>query len=237
MVASPYFLMLVQVENQSGLSNFIPIFFGDKETCEEIEILQRTCDTPKASSQEQPTSPPRPACGVLALRQTRFSGFLLDLGWSLKKPVSEKILTSSDVQRFDYLLDFLIKKRSSVILERVFSSLESSIDKNDVAGVSDSDIRSLRAKMGIARCMLDHRSSQKVDRFVQATKMVWPPNVYTLYWESILWFTMFAIYPIYEIWVFIYVKLVHQKFIWMKFEKLTCFGKMRMIRNWKKKIV
>ncbi|XP_057771870.1 squamosa promoter-binding-like protein 7 [Salvia miltiorrhiza] len=150
----------IEVENQSGLSNFVPIFFGDKETCEEMEILQRTFDT-SISSQEQPASPPRPACGVLASRQTRFSGFLLDLGWSLKKHVSKKLLTSADVHRFDYLLDFLIEKGSSVILERVSRSLGSSIDKNDVAGVSDSDMRSLRTKMGIVRCMLDHRTQDR----------------------------------------------------------------------------
>ncbi|KAL1543181.1 Squamosa [Salvia divinorum] len=140
----------IEVENQSGLSNFVPILFGDKETCEEMEILQRTLDT-STSCQEQP------ACGVLASRQRRFSGFLLDLGWSLKKPVSGKLLTYSDIQRFDYLLNFLIEKGSSPILERVFRSLESSIDKNDVGGVSDSDMRSLRAKMGIARRMLYRR--------------------------------------------------------------------------------
>ncbi|XP_042054932.1 squamosa promoter-binding-like protein 7 [Salvia splendens] len=150
----------IEVENQSGLSNFIPIFFGNKETCEEIEILQRTFDT-STSSQEQPAPLSRPACGVLASRQTRFSGFLLDLGWSLKKPVSGKSLTSSDAQRFNYLLDFLIEKGPSVILERVFRSLESSIDKTDVAEVSDSDMRSLKTKMGIVRLMLDHRTQDR----------------------------------------------------------------------------
>lgn len=196
MVAFPYSLieLLVQVENQSGLSNFIPIFFGDKETCEEMEILQRTFDT-STSSQEQPASLSRPACGVLAPRQTRFSGFLLDLGWSLKKPISGKSLTSSDAQRFNYLLDFLIEKGPSVILERVFRSLESSIHKTDVAEVSDSDMRSLQRKMGIVRLMLDHRTQDrgpaatstsdvnvqhqsKDGRFVvqaSATKTVWSP--------------------------------------------------------------
>ncbi|KAG6435501.1 hypothetical protein SASPL_100375 [Salvia splendens] len=144
------------VENQSGLSNFVPILFGDKETCEEMEILQRKLDN-STSSQEQPASHPRHACRVLASRQRHFSGFLLDLGWSLKKPVLGKLLTSSDVQRFDYLLDFLIEKGPSAILQRVFRSLESSIDKNDVGGVSGSDMRSLLAKMEIVQGMLDHR--------------------------------------------------------------------------------
>lgn len=161
----------VQVENQSGLSNFIPIFVGDKETCEEIEILQQKVDI--SSSQEQPaSSSPRPTCEVLASRQIHFSGFLLDLGWSLKKPVLEKLLTSSHIQRFNHLFDFLIEKGSSVILVRLFCSLKSSVDKNDTGGVSDPDMRSLREKMRIVQSMLgksdkgDSISSQKEDRFV-----------------------------------------------------------------------
>ncbi|KAH6816544.1 hypothetical protein C2S51_021364 [Perilla frutescens var. frutescens] len=142
----------IEVENQSGLSNFIPIFVGDKETCAEMGSLQQKFDT-SVSSQEQPLS--RPACEVLTSRQTRFSGLLLDLAWSLKKPTSEQILTSSHIQRFDHLLDFLIEKGSAVILERVFCLLKSSIDKNIVVGVSCSDMRSLREKMEIVRNMLD----------------------------------------------------------------------------------
>ncbi|XP_047983397.1 squamosa promoter-binding-like protein 7 [Salvia hispanica] len=144
----------IEVENQSGLSNFVPILFSDKETCKEMETLQRTLDS-STSSQEQP------ACGVLASRQRRFSGLLLDLGWSLKKPVSRKLLTSSDVQRFNHLLDFLIQRGHSAILERVFCSLESSIDNNDAGGVSDSGMRSLQAKMGIVRRLLDHRPQDR----------------------------------------------------------------------------
>lgn len=150
----------IEVENQSGLSNFIPIFVGDKETCEEMETLQQKFDT-SVSSPEQPVLPPRPACEVLASRQTRFSGFLLDLAWSLKKPVSEQLLTSLHIQRFNYLLDFLMEKGSSVILERVFCSLKFAVDNNPVAGVSDSDMRSLREKMGIVQGVLDRGTQDK----------------------------------------------------------------------------
>lgn len=216
--------LLVQVENQSGLSNFIPIFVGDKETCEEMEILQQKFDT-SVSSPEQPVSPPRPACEVLASRQTRFSGFLLDLAWSLKKPVSEQLLTSLHIQRFNYLLDFLMEKGSSVILERVFCSLKFAVDNNAVAGVSDSDMRSLRAKMEIVQGVLDRgtqdkgpasdenvrcQSSQKDNRLVvPAAKMVWRLNVYACYiCNTILWFQNFASHPLSEIYIFFKVKIV-----------------------------
>lgn len=156
----------IEVENQSGLSNFIPIFVGDKETCAEMEIMQQKFDT-SVSSQEQPVS--RPACEVLASRQTQFSGFLLDLAWLLKKPVSEQLLTSSHLQRFNYLLDVLIEKGSSVILERIFYLLKSSIDKNAITGVSCSDMRSLRETMRIVQGMLDGRTLEKGSALMSAS--------------------------------------------------------------------
>lgn len=207
--------LLVQVENQSGLSNFIPIFVGSKEICVEMEILLQKFDT-SVSSVEQPMTPPRPPCAVLASRQIRFSGFLLDLAWSLKKPVSEQLLTSLHIQRFNYLLDFLMEKESYAILERVFCSLKFSVDNNAVAGVSDSDMRSLRAKMGIVQDMLDHRkkekgpaampacqSGQKENQFVfPAAKMVWRPT----FMHVILAVLFFGL-------DFIKVKFVNQKMI------------------------
>lgn len=152
--------MLLQVENQSGLSNFIPVLIGDKETCAEMEILQSNLSL---SSQERQDSPPMPSCEVLAVRQKQFSGFVLDVAWSLKKPLTDQPLTSFHIQRFNQLLDFLIEKESSLILERVFYSLESAIGINFVVtGISDSDMKSLREKMGIVRSMLGQKLREEV---------------------------------------------------------------------------
>ncbi|KAI3459319.1 hypothetical protein Pfo_015982 [Paulownia fortunei] len=150
----------IEVENQSGLSNFIPILVGDKETCAEMENLQAKFDT-SLSSQERKLSPPRPTCEVFALRQAQFSEFVLDVAWLLKKPVSEQQLTSSHIQRFNYLLDFLIEKESFVVLERVFCSLRSAIDSNLVTGISDSDIRLLQKNMDIAQTRLAQELLEK----------------------------------------------------------------------------
>ncbi|KAK6146151.1 hypothetical protein DH2020_020020 [Rehmannia glutinosa] len=144
----------IEVENQSGLSNFIPILVGDKETCVEMEILQQKFDT-RLSTREQN---PSPSCEVFALRQAQFSEFLLDVAWLLKKPVSDQKLTPSHIQRFKYLLDFLIEKESFVVLERVFCSLRSAMENNSVDGISDSDMRLLQKNMDIA----ERRLAQKV---------------------------------------------------------------------------
>ncbi|KAL8515493.1 hypothetical protein ACS0TY_014251 [Phlomoides rotata] len=159
----------IEVENQSGLSNFIPILIGDKETCVEMEILQRKSGS-SLSSQERQCSPPMPSCEVLAVRQKQFSGFILDVAWLLKKPVTDtQPLSSLHIQRFNYVLDFLIEKGSSVILERVFCSLKSAIGINFVvAGVSDSDMKSLREKMGIAQNMLSEKLREEISAVMPA---------------------------------------------------------------------
>ncbi|KAK4483274.1 hypothetical protein RD792_010459 [Penstemon davidsonii] len=160
----PAFIEIVlplQVENQSGLSNFIPILLGDKETCAEMEILQQKFSTP-ISSQEQKTSD----CDVLASRQTQISEFIHDVAWSLKKPVSNHQLTSSHVQRFNYLLTSLIEKESCVILERVFCSIKSAIDNKLVAGIPDSDMKLLQKNMDIAAQSMIHQKSLEKDLLV-----------------------------------------------------------------------
>ncbi|GER50143.1 squamosa promoter-binding protein [Striga asiatica] len=150
----------IEVENQSGLSNFIPILISDKETFAEMKILQLKFNN-TLSSQER-DSPSRSVCQVLALTQAQFSDFLLDVAYSLKKPVSGYQMTPSHVQRFNYLLNLLIENESSVILERIVCTLRSAIDDNLVADISDEDMRSLRKNMEIAESELDWRLEGKV---------------------------------------------------------------------------
>ncbi|KAL7105060.1 hypothetical protein ACP275_07G022000 [Erythranthe tilingii] len=148
----------IEVENQSGLSNFVPVLIGDKETCAEMDILQRKLDT----SQRQ-VSPSRSSCEDFALRRAQLSDFILDVAYSLKRPVPEQQLTSSHIQRFDYLFKFLIEKESSVILKRLYCSLKSATENNLVANISDADMRSLRNNTRIAQSLL-HQKLQLQDK-------------------------------------------------------------------------
>ncbi|KAH6776957.1 hypothetical protein C2S51_008269 [Perilla frutescens var. frutescens] len=150
----------VEVENQSGLSNFIPILVGDKETCTEMEVLQQKLGRP-LSSQEQELSSPQPACEVFASRQAEFSELVLDVAWTLKKPASQQKLTSSHIQRLNCLLEYLMEKESSVILEGLYYSLRSAIDNNLIDANSDSDMRLLQKNMDTAHRRLALRLREK----------------------------------------------------------------------------
>lgn len=156
-----------QVENESGLSNFVPILVGDTEICEEMEILLQKFDA-TLSSQEQQLSCLMPECEVLALRQARFSEFILDVGWLLRIPISGQPSTSSSVLRFNHLLEFLIEKESSVILERVLCSLKSVLNNNSVTGISDEDMSLLQKNMDTAQNVL-YLKLQKNDFSVTPT--------------------------------------------------------------------
>lgn len=150
-----------QVENQSGLSNFIPILVGDKECCTEMEILQQKFDTRISHDERQEVPPPQSRCETFGSKQQQFLDFLLDIAWLLKKPASEQELTSSHMQRFNHLLEFLIEKESSIVLERVLCSLRSAIGDNLVARVSDSETRLLQRNMEIAQRRLSQNLLEK----------------------------------------------------------------------------
>ncbi|KAL2506723.1 Squamosa promoter-binding-like protein 7 [Abeliophyllum distichum] len=150
----------IEVENQSGLSNFIPILIGNKEVCEEMEMLQQKFNTYRSSTEQQ-LSCPRPACEILASRQAEFSRFLLEVSWSLKKPVTEQQLTSTQIQRFIYLLNFLIERESTLILERVLDCMKSAMNNNLVVGISDADMKLFCRNMDNARNILHQKLEEK----------------------------------------------------------------------------
>ncbi|XP_073137994.1 squamosa promoter-binding-like protein 7 [Henckelia pumila] len=160
----------VEVENQSGLSNFIPILVGNKETCAEMEALQLNCNT-LVTYNELKLSSSRSPCEVFASRHAQFSEFVLEVAWLLKKPASEQKLTPCHIQRFNYLLSFLIEKDSSVILGRVFSYIKDVVDDNLIAGVADSDMKLLRKNMDVARNILDQTSQNDIYAAVPATNL------------------------------------------------------------------
>ncbi|XP_022861826.1 squamosa promoter-binding-like protein 7 [Olea europaea var. sylvestris] len=149
----------IEVENQSGLSNFIPVLIGNKEVCEEMVVLQQKFNA-SHDSEEQQLSFPKPACEILASRQDEFSVFLLEVAWSLKKPISEQQLTSTQMQRFNYLLNFLIEWESTIILERVLDCMKSTMDNNLVVGNSDADMKLFCGNISNARNILNRKQEE-----------------------------------------------------------------------------
>ena len=116
------------MENESGLSNFIPVLIGDKEICTEMKTLQQRLDASLHSKQFQSTSGGSicSSCEAFARRHTSSSDLLVDIAWLLKNPTSEnfdRVMTASQIQRYCYLLDFLICNDSTIILEKILPNL------------------------------------------------------------------------------------------------------------------
>ncbi|KAL5541765.1 hypothetical protein UlMin_009475 [Ulmus minor] len=144
--------VFIEVENEAGLSNFIPVLMGDKETCSEMCIIQQRLDGSFSAVDSLSNS-----CEVSSLRQIAFSEVILDIAWLLKKPGVEnvkQIITATQIQRFNCLLNFLLSVESTFILEKVLRNLTTLMDnvdlKNACNGSSDADLRLLQKHMDYA---------------------------------------------------------------------------------------
>lgn len=145
----------IEVENESGLSNFIPVLIGDKEICEEMKMLQQRFDSsvcPKVPEFAATSS----SCQVSVSRQTKFSELITDIAWLLKRPVLEAMQpqASIHINRINNLLGFLIENESTAILNRILIYVETVIDKNLGADIVDADRKVLHANMDNARDLL-----------------------------------------------------------------------------------
>ncbi|XP_012069443.1 squamosa promoter-binding-like protein 7 isoform X2 [Jatropha curcas] len=143
----------IEVENQSGLSNFIPVIIGDEKICSEIKVMQQRFDASHPSNGSQ--------CVVSEQRQMVFSEFILDIAWLLKKPSAESFLqfrSSSQIQRLHSLLNFLLHHELTAILDKVSQNLKIILDKIEISrvvyGISDSDMELLQKYMDWANNML-----------------------------------------------------------------------------------
>ncbi|XP_022721858.1 squamosa promoter-binding-like protein 7 [Durio zibethinus] len=152
----------IEVENQSGLSNFIPVLIGDKEVCSEMKSIQQRFDVSffQEGSKIPSSGSMFEACEASTLRQRAYSELLLDIAWLLGEPKLEnfqEIVASSQIQRFNCLLSFLIQNESTVILKKVLLTLKIVVDKTGFNGANDSDIRLLRKYMNYARDILGNK--------------------------------------------------------------------------------
>ncbi|KAK4379946.1 hypothetical protein RND71_001808 [Anisodus tanguticus] len=128
----------VEVENESGLSNFIPILIAQKDICAEMEEIQR-----KFCSEGSESTAVCFPCEASTSRKSEFSEFMMDVAWLLREPSSEtvQILASVQMQRFNYLLNILMESRSTIILKRVLSYFENMVKRNMLAGITDAEMR------------------------------------------------------------------------------------------------
>nr|DAD37871.1 TPA_asm: hypothetical protein HUJ06_008512 [Nelumbo nucifera] len=119
----------IEVENESGISNYIPVLIGNREICSEMQALQQKFDVSLCSERHhlEVADAISGESKVLLLRQTAMSELLLDIAWLLKESELgnvQSFSTCTQIQRFNCLLDFLIKNNSTVVLTKVIESLK-----------------------------------------------------------------------------------------------------------------
>ncbi|XP_039128586.1 squamosa promoter-binding-like protein 9 isoform X1 [Dioscorea cayenensis subsp. rotundata] len=152
----------IEVENESGLSNFIPVLFGNKRVCSELARIQEAFDKTSSGSEkgchtmintENPDS-----CESLTSRQTAMSDILLDIGWLIKNPSveeSEVAFSSINIQRITCLLEFLTRNEFVNILEEILQNIDHIIGEKgfheSVDKTSDADFELFMKQVNHAR--------------------------------------------------------------------------------------
>ncbi|KAE8723385.1 sugar transporter ERD6-like 16-like [Hibiscus syriacus] len=165
--------VFIEVENQSGLSNFIPVLIADKEVCSEMKAIQQKFDASLFRGGSK-ISCNVSSCETSTSQQKAYSELVLDIAWLLREPepeIFQETMASSQIQRFNCLLSFLIQIESTVILKKVLQNLMVLVDKPGFSGTNNADITLLRKYMDYARDILDSKL-QKGERPVLISEYI-----------------------------------------------------------------
>lgn len=114
-------------------------------------------------------------CDVSILRQKYFSQFILDVAWLLKGSAlgnEQRFLSSSQIQRFNGLLEFLIDNQSVIILERVSYYVKIMVNNSLISGVNDADIKLCKKNICHANARLTRKFQGKVNYAVPVLNFV-----------------------------------------------------------------
>ncbi|RWW34697.1 hypothetical protein GW17_00000523, partial [Ensete ventricosum] len=121
----------IEVENVSGISNFIPVLVGNKQICSEFERMEggfADCYASSSISQNVITDSSPGSCDVFASRQSVMSALLLDIAWLMKAPHledEEAFWSLTNVQRLTSLLKFLLQNELFSVLQVIMHHLDS----------------------------------------------------------------------------------------------------------------
>lgn len=158
----------VEVENVFGLSNFVPILFGSKQLCFELERIQDAiCGSYSKNSVfgELPGASCDP-CEHWKLQGTMMSGFLMDIGWLIRKPTPDEfknVLSSTNIQRWTCMLEFLIRNDFVNVLEIVVKSMDnimgSEVLSNLEKGRLEDHVTAFLGYVSHARNIIDRRAN------------------------------------------------------------------------------
>ncbi|CAL9088094.1 unnamed protein product [Musa acuminata var. zebrina] len=124
----------IEVENVSGISNFIPVLVGNKQICSEFERMEGVfadCYASSIISQNAITDSSPGSCDFFASRQSVMSALLLDIAWLMKAPHledKEAFRSLTNVQRLTSLLKFLLQNELFSVLQVIMHHLDSIVD-------------------------------------------------------------------------------------------------------------
>ncbi|CAL5094902.1 unnamed protein product [Urochloa decumbens] len=164
----------VEVENMFGLSNFVPIIFGSKELCTELERIQDAlCGFSNSNNRvlgELPGASSDP-CERRKLQTAAMSGFLIDIGWLIRKPTPDEfkdVLSSTNIQRWVCMLKFLIQHGFINVLEIIVKSMDSIMDSEFLSNLErgrlEDHVTSFLGYVSHARNTIERRANNDEKR-------------------------------------------------------------------------
>jgi len=119
----------IEVENEYGISNFIPILIGDKEICSEFQMLEQEvvksgfcCRSNHGLAIGSSNSD---ICEQNVVKRQSILELLLDIGWVLKDPEPDENKVPVNfvhIQRLNCLFSYLINGHLLAMTEKVLHS-------------------------------------------------------------------------------------------------------------------
>ncbi|KAJ0230283.1 Squamosa promoter-binding-like protein 7 [Hirschfeldia incana] len=156
----------VEVENESGLSNFIPLIIGDKAICSEMKLIEQKFNATLFPEEQDVTACSCSLtcrCRDFKERQSTFTGLLLDIAWSVKVPSAERTelaVNRCQIKRYNRVLNYLKQSNSPSILGNILHNLEILVKKMEsdslIHSKCDCDVRLLHENMNLARKQQSH---------------------------------------------------------------------------------
>jgi hypothetical protein len=150
------FCSFSQVENASGLSNFVPVLFGSKQICTELTEIQKIALSTNSYFNSL-------SCEYFVSKQNVISQLLLDIAWLQKKPDLNEYkneLNTANIQRLTCLLRFLVSNHLVNLLEIVLCSVEKSFSSEVLSNLNkykfDADVAQLLDLLDHAKECLHH---------------------------------------------------------------------------------
>lgn len=119
----------IEVENEYGVSNFIPILIGDKQICSELQMLEQEVVKSRFCCRSNHGlaigSTNSDICEQNVVMRQSILELLLDIGWVLKDPEPDENkvpLNYVHIQRLNCLFSYLVNGRLPAITEKIFCS-------------------------------------------------------------------------------------------------------------------